>query len=144
MTQAAGWKERPLTFPGHARLLSLWGLNIGFCAWPAGLWCPVRSCGEVILVGEPAEDWPAAHLVLGEVDHWWELGFDLGWCELPECAVWPRGVEMMEVDRQDPVGFQNSATAVDLDFQAARSYSLIKPPRTGLRVIRSCLRSATG
>jgi hypothetical protein len=25
--------------------------------------------------------------VVGEVDHWWSLGFGLGRCELPECPV---------------------------------------------------------
>jgi uncharacterized protein (TIGR03086 family) len=45
---------------------------------------------------------------------------------------------------RDPVGFQNSATAIDLGFYAARSYSLMKPPRTGRRLIRSWKRSATG
>jgi hypothetical protein len=43
-----------------------------------------------------------------------------------------------------PVGFQNSATAPDLGFYAARSYSLMRPPRTGRRLIRSWERSATG
>ncbi len=32
-----------------------------------------------------------------------------------------------------PVGFQNSATGPDLGFYAARSYSLMRPPRTGRR-----------
>jgi hypothetical protein len=31
-----------------------------------------------------------------------------------------------------PVGFQNSDTGLDLGFYAARSYSLMRPPRTGL------------
>jgi len=35
------------------------------------------------------------------------------------------------------VGFQNSATGIDLGFYVARSYSLMKPPRTGRRLIRS-------
>lgn len=34
-------------------------------------------------------------------------------------------------------GVLNLANHVDLTFQAARSCSLIKPPRTGLRSIRS-------
>jgi hypothetical protein len=34
------------------------------------------------------------------------------------------------------VGFQNSATSLDLGFYAARSYSLMRPPRTGRRLIR--------
>jgi hypothetical protein len=42
------------------------------------------------------------------------------------------------------VGFQNSATGLDLGFYAAHSYSLIRPPRTGRRLIRSWERSATG
>jgi hypothetical protein len=42
------------------------------------------------------------------------------------------------------VGFHNSATGLDLGFYAARSYSLMRPPRTGRRLIRSVARSATG
>jgi len=37
------------------------------------------------------------------------------------------------------VGFQNSATGLDLGFYAARSYSLMRPPGTG-----RCLKSAPG
>jgi hypothetical protein len=44
----------------------------------------------------------------------------------------------------NPVGFQNSATRLDLGFYAARSYSLRRPARTGLRLIRFWDRSATG
>ena len=44
----------------------------------------------------------------------------------------------------DAVGFQNSATGLDLGFYAARSYSLMRPPRTGRRLIRPWERSATG
>ena len=43
-----------------------------------------------------------------------------------------------------PAGFQNSAIGPDLDFYAARSYSLTRPPRTGRRLIRFRERSATG
>ena len=46
--------------------------------------------------------------------------------------------------RYEPVGFQNSAIGPDLDFYAARSYSLTRPPRTGRRLIRFRERSATG
>ena len=50
-----------------------------------------------------------------------------------------------QVSRSDqPVGFQNAATGIDLGFYVARSYSLMKPPRTGRRLIRSWERSATG
>ena len=43
-----------------------------------------------------------------------------------------------------PAGFQNSAAGPDLGFYAARSYSLMRPPRTGRRWIRSWERSAAG
>ena len=43
-----------------------------------------------------------------------------------------------------PVGFQNLATGLDLGFYAARWYSLMRPPRTGRRWIRSWERSAGG
>ena len=49
-----------------------------------------------------------------------------------------------EDQRAKLVGFQNSATGPDLGFYAARSYSLMRPPRTGRRWIRSWERSATG
>jgi hypothetical protein len=71
------------------------GLTWGF----TGL---VRSCCDRVLGGEPVEDRSAAHVVVGEVDHWWGLGFGLGRCELPECPVWPRGIEMVQVGREDP------------------------------------------
>jgi Transposase domain (DUF772) len=44
----------------------------------------------------------------------------------------------------DRAGFQNSATGLDLGFNAARSYSLTRPPRTSWRLIRFWERSATG
>ena len=43
----------------------------------------------------------------------------------------------------DLVGFQNSTAGVDLQFQAVRSYSLIRPPRMGRRLIRWLARSGT-
>ena len=43
----------------------------------------------------------------------------------------------------EPVGFQNSATGPDLGFYAARSYSLMRPPRPGRRWTRSWERFAT-
>ena len=42
------------------------------------------------------------------------------------------------------VGFQNSATSLDWAFYAARSYSLMRPPRTGRCLTRSLERSAGG
>jgi hypothetical protein len=70
------------------------GLSCGF----SGV---VRSCCELVLAGEPVEDRPAEDLVVGEVDHVWRLGFGPSWCELLERAVWPRGIEMVQVDRED-------------------------------------------
>ena len=46
--------------------------------------------------------------------------------------------------RSGPVGFRNSAIGPDLGIYAARSYSLMRPPRTGRRLICSWERSATG
>ena len=43
-----------------------------------------------------------------------------------------------------PVGFQNSPTRLDLGFYAARSYSLMRPPRTGRGLIRRQGRAAIG
>ena len=42
------------------------------------------------------------------------------------------------------VGFQNSATGPGLGFYAARSYSWMRPPRTGRRWMRFRDMSATG
>jgi hypothetical protein len=71
------------------------GLTCGF----SGL---VRSCCEVVLVGKPVKDRSAAHLVVGEVDHARGLGLCLSWCEFLQRAVWPRCIEMVQVDRKDP------------------------------------------
>ena len=43
-----------------------------------------------------------------------------------------------------PVGFQKSATYAEQRLHATRSYSLIKPPRIGRRLMRWWVRSATG
>jgi hypothetical protein len=50
----------------------------------------------------------------------------------------------VETSRSSTVGFQNWVTAGELRFYAAGRYSLIKPPRTGRRWIRSGLRCTTG
>jgi hypothetical protein len=44
----------------------------------------------------------AADLMVGQVDHWWRLGFGLGWGELPECPVWSRSVDVLQIDGQNP------------------------------------------
>ena len=54
----------------------------------------------------------------------------------------PLSHKWVALDR--PVGFQNSATASDQRFQAAGSYSLMSPPRTGRRRILPWARSGTG
>jgi hypothetical protein len=46
--------------------------------------------------------------------------------------------------RYSACGFQNSATAPDLASYAARSYSLMRPPRAARRWIRALERSAVG
>jgi hypothetical protein len=61
----------------------------------------MRSCCDVVLAGESAEDRSAAHLVVGKVDHWWGLGLGLGRGELRQRPVWPCGIEMVQVDRED-------------------------------------------
>jgi hypothetical protein len=43
-----------------------------------------------------------------------------------------------------PVGFQKSVTCGEQQFHAARSYSLIKPPSTGRRLMRSWLEVRDG
>jgi hypothetical protein len=53
-------------------------------------------------------------------------------------------VDETYIGGEEPVGFQNSATGPDLGFYAARSYSLMRPPRTGRRLICFWVRSATG
>jgi hypothetical protein len=68
-----------------------------------GLRCWIRSCCDLVLVGESAEDRSAAHLVIGEVDHWWGLGFGLGRCELSEGSVGPCVSDVVQIDREDPV-----------------------------------------
>ena len=52
----------------------------------------------------------------------------------------------MEIDvcHFPPVGCQNLAIVAGQAFQAARSYSLMRPPRTGRRLIFFWERSATG
>lgn len=68
-----------------------------------------------------------------------EAGADDGACPLREQLA---KANLLVTKRRDPpVRFQNSAIAADLRFQAAGSYSLIRPPRIGRRLIRSYPRS---
>ena len=62
--------------------------------------------------------------------------------QAPVILIWDRlnthvSAVMRAFISSHPVGFQNSATGLDLGFYAARSYSLTRPPRTGRRFIRS-------
>jgi hypothetical protein len=85
---------------------------------------------RVALIGQPLEDAPDGMPLLarrGQV-----LGQHL--IDPPRRGLLHR----------DLVGFQNSATGPDLGFYATCSYSLMRPPRTGRRWIRSWERSATG
>jgi hypothetical protein len=64
---------------GHATHLddqsgTLWGSNTGWWGWPVGSGL-VRSCCDLVLADESTQDRSAANLVIGEVDHWWWLGF---------------------------------------------------------------------
>jgi transposase-like protein len=61
-------------------------------------------------------------------------------CALPAES----GTPLARWSGPDLVGFQNAATGLDLGFYAARSYSLMRPPSTGRRLIRSWERSARG
>jgi len=54
------------------------------------------------------------------------------------------GISHRRGNAMRPVGFQNSAISLDLGFYAARSYSLMRPPRSGLRWICFLERSAGG
>jgi hypothetical protein len=62
--------------------------------------CPIML--RLVLAGKSVEDWSAVNLVTGQVDPVWGLGLGLGRCELRQCPVWPRCVEMVQVDREDP------------------------------------------
>jgi hypothetical protein len=53
-------------------------------------------------------------------------------------------IDLYQLHTPDPAGFQKSATSPDLGLYAARSYSLMRPPRTGRRWIRSWKRSTGG
>jgi hypothetical protein len=58
---------------------------LGLTCWFTGVF---RSCCDLVLAGESAEDRSAAHLVVGEVDHGWRLGFGLGRGEVRQRPMW--------------------------------------------------------
>ena len=78
------------------------GLEYRMVCLTCRLGCLVGSCRGLILASEPVEDRSVANFVVIEVDHTRGMGLGLGWCKLPKRPVWPRGVEMVQVDREDP------------------------------------------
>src|SRR6266536_3518688 len=50
----------------------------------------------------------------------------------------------LEIPLVERVGFQNPADWSDLGLYAVRSYSLMRPPRMGRRLIRSWVRLTAG
>ncbi len=62
--------------------------------------------------------------------------------DLPQMGLVPDEGAVQEL--APAAGFQNSVADPDLAFYAARSYSLMRPPTTDRRLIRSLERSATG
>jgi hypothetical protein len=75
-----------------------WGSEIRF-----GVSCG-QLRGDVVLVGEPAEDLLPADPALGEVDRFWWAGVGLSWGELAEGAMRPGGVVVPQVFGQHTVG----------------------------------------
>ena len=113
--------------------LPLWAVDVSVAHWAPGDGLPLetaisaaphrRGCqeqaacggtaGGVVLPSSPGFNglaWPQARI------GGWRVSFR--YARFPCCA---------------PVGFQNSATSLDLGFYATRSYSLMRPPRTGRR-----------
>jgi hypothetical protein len=91
--------------------------------------------GRSVSASTRAESCIAA-VLLGVVELWLSQGRP----KTARTGVWGFG----RTDLRAPVGFQNSATGPGLGFYAVRSHSLMRPPRTGRRLIRSWERSATG
>ncbi len=121
----------------------------GFASWPrlrrhveivtSSTWQPTRSA--------PREDLAAAFLRLSCGGYPLTGGEDPAapWTLRPRIWRDLRGArELLAQHPELPVGFQNSVMGPDVGFYAARSYSLMRPPRTGRRWIRSWERSATG
>src|SRR6266496_2626132 len=137
-------------------------------AWVAGRF-PLSRRRDTLSFGHHAE---VAALPEPEQDFWLRKAGDLGWSRnhlrrevraslrerqadpplvpAPRPASSPRNRHVGWAQLADPaarrrrVGCQNSAMGLDRAFYALRSYLLIRPPRTGRRLIRSRERSATG
>ena len=62
----------------------------------------VQSGGDLVLVGESAEDGLPADPVVREVDRRWRLGLGLGRSQLAECAVRPGFVSVCQIAGQGP------------------------------------------
>jgi hypothetical protein len=66
------------------------------------------------LAGELVQDHFTVNLMVGEVDSRClrGLGLDLCRCELPKRPMWSCGIEMLQVDRENPRKWRSLATRV--------------------------------
>jgi hypothetical protein len=109
----------------------------------------VRLCSWLVLLGRSMASKDAELLVLRHevaVLRWTHSRPRLDWADR---AILTALIRLLPAKLRmhrliTPVGFQNSAIGLDLGFYAARSYSLMRPPRMGRRLIRSWERSVTG
>ena len=81
----------------------LWGSIFRFAALICGFrWRFGLSCCALILARDPAEDWCAAELVASQVYRFWRPGLSLRGGELSQGLVRSCGVEMGQIDGDDP------------------------------------------
>jgi hypothetical protein len=108
--------------------------------------CPLVTSHESGLIREHDSLDPVPELELGEnaPDVRLDRGLAEGEAASQLGVAEAMGEQPQYLEFPARVGFQNSADTPDLAFYATRSYSLMRPPRTGRRLIRSLERSATG
>src|ERR1700758_2202400 len=90
----AGPRDHRVPAPAGRRPVAV---GLGNTIWV----CRGQLSGDVVLVGEPAEDLLPPDPVGGEVDRFWWTGVGLSWGELAEGAVRPGGVVVPQVLAQD-------------------------------------------